>query len=125
MAAELQRREHRRTTGRTVIRPARRAAPPPDPPPGRRRRAGLLALVAVGGLALLVLGPAGVALLVRDYATGESTTTHRIGEPVRDGPITFVVHQVRCGPHEDSVHGRLCEVTLGARNDGEDRKSVV
>lgn len=123
MTTQLPRREHRRRTGRTVIRPARLPTPPPTEG-SSRRRGGLLALVAVTGLALLTLGPAGIALLVRDYATGEPTAGHRIGEPVQDGPVTFLVHQVRCGPHEESVNGRLCEVTLGARNDGKREVTV-
>ncbi|HLU32969.1 MAG TPA: DUF4352 domain-containing protein [Natronosporangium sp.] len=118
--AEVPRRGHRRTTGRTVIRPAR-TVPDADPP---RYRGGLLALIATTGLALLILGPSGIAFLVRDYATAEPAITHHLGEPVQDGAVSFVVHQVRCGPHEDARHGLLCEVTLGARNTGESEVAV-
>jgi hypothetical protein len=83
-------------------------------------------LVALAGLALVALGPAALVVAWRDHAAhlerAQAQETYRVGDPVSDGPVTFVVHEVRCGaaPEEETTHGQLCEVTLGARNDGEE-----
>lgn len=80
------------------------------------------AAAALAGLATLTLGPAGIALLWQAgaehrQAEAAATATY-LGTPVRDGPVTFVVHELRCGSDDESTYGRRCEVTLGARNDG-------
>ncbi|QSB14516.1 hypothetical protein JQS43_24050 [Natronosporangium hydrolyticum] len=78
--------------------------------------------VALGGLALLAFAPAGLALGVERFAerNADAAIGHPLGAEVTDGHITFIVHEIRCGPDEqgETTHGRLCEVTIGARNDG-------
>lgn len=89
----------------------------------RHKRFGTAALVALAGLSLLAFGPAGFALGFHQY-TVHTERAHLekqpVGDEVRDGEVVFVVHEVRCGPAgpAESVHGRLCDVTLSARNDG-------
>lgn len=77
-------------------------------------------LVALAALALVSLGPSGVILLWRAYGELQADAGARtgIGEPVRDGTVTFVLHEVRCGPDGGAVNGQVCEVTIAARNDG-------
>lgn len=78
-------------------------------------------LAALAGLALLAAGPAAFALGIRDQLQRRAAenTQHKLGTEVRDGPVTFVVHTVACGAAEEAtVYGQLCEVTIGARNDG-------
>lgn len=80
-------------------------------------------LVALAALAMVTLGPT-VAVLVwhNNTSQAQAAPTYRVGDSVRDGPVTFVVHQVRCGAaEEDSLHGRLCEVTVGAHNEGTEK----
>jgi hypothetical protein len=92
-------------------------------------RAGAATLTALAGLGLLTIGPASVALGVRDYAQRQAeaakSAQHQVGTEVRDGPVTFVVHNIHCGPAEaETVNGQLCEVTVGARNDGAEEITV-
>lgn len=88
----------------------------------RHWRGGLTASVALTGLALLALAPAGVALGVHDAAQPDPRAaggTHHLGTEVRDGAVTFVAHKIHCGAApEQSTNGKLCEITVGARNDG-------
>lgn len=86
-------------------------------------RTGAAALVGCAGFGLLTAGPAGLVLGVRDYTQRQAdaalTAEPQLGTQVRDGPVAFVVHSVACGPAEaETVHGQLCKVTVGARNDG-------
>lgn len=76
--------------------------------------------VALAAVALMTLGPTAIVMIWEgNTGEAEAAPTYRVGDPVRDGPVTFVVHQVRCGPaEEDSMHGRLCEVTVSAVNEG-------
>jgi hypothetical protein len=89
-------------------------------------RSGAAALVGLIGLGLVTVGPAGVAAGVRDYAQRPAAAgQHLLGTEVRDGPVTFVVHQIQCGAAEDeTTNGKLCEVTIGARNDGDEEVTV-
>lgn len=98
---------------------------PPEPaPPWWRRhwRAGAAALTALAGLAVLAFGPAGIAQSVHDYAQRRAAaaiaSAHLVGTEVRDGPVAFIVHMVRCGEVTESAFGRQCEITVAARNDG-------
>ena len=76
------------------------------------------------GFGLLTLGPAGIAVGVLGYAALNDrpggTTLPLVGTEVHDGAVTFVVHTLRCGTAEpdQAMHGRLCELTVAARNDG-------
>lgn len=95
----------------------------------RHWRAGAAMLTALAGFAGLTAGPAGLALGVRDYAQRQAEAAkaaqHQLGTEVRDGPVTFVVHKIHCGPAEaETVNGQLCEVTIGARNDGTEEITV-
>jgi hypothetical protein len=95
----------------------------------RHGRATAAALAALAGLALLTLGPAGVALGLRDHAQRQAEAAraaqHQLGTEVRDGPVTFIVHNIHCGPAEaETVNGQLCEITVGARNDGAEKIPV-
>jgi hypothetical protein len=92
-------------------------------------RGGAATLVALIGLGLVTAGPAGVAAGLRDYAQRQvaaaAARQHLLGTEVRDGPVTFVVHQIQCGAAEDeTANGQLCEVTIGARNDGDEEVTV-
>jgi hypothetical protein len=92
-------------------------------------RGGAAALVALTGLGLVTMGPAGVAAGLRDYTQRQAATAaarqHLIGTEVRDGPVTFVVHQIQCGAAQDeTANGQLCQVTIGARNDGDEEVTV-
>lgn len=94
-------------------------------------RGGAAALVGLAGLALIAFGPAGIALGTRDLAQRQAqaaaTAGHPLGREVRDGPVSFVVHQVNCGKLETgsrSRFGQLCEVTVEARNDGTEEVTV-
>lgn len=84
-------------------------------------------LVAIGGLALVTLGPTGLALgwHERVQRSSEQTVRYLPGMELRDGAATFVVHEVRCG-HDDeqAVHGRRCHATIGVRNDGAEPLTV-
>lgn len=87
----------------------------------RNRRTGLTGLIALVGLSAVTLGPAAAVTLLATQVDQpeEPTQVNRIGQPVPSGPVTFIVHEVRCGPDEQRAeHGRLCEVTLGVRNEG-------
>lgn len=95
----------------------------------RRWPTGVAALTALTGLSLLALGPAGLALGVREQlqrrTEAAALAEHTLGTEVRDGPVSFVVHTVHCGPAEsDTTNGQLCEVTIGARNDGTEPLAV-
>lgn len=75
------------------------------------------------GLSMLTLAPAGAAVgvngLAQQQARQSTAELPQIGAEVRDGPVTFVVHLLRCGADPDGTrHGQLCAVTIGARNDG-------
>jgi Domain of unknown function (DUF4352) len=92
-------------------------------------RAGAAALTACAGFGLLTAGPAGLAIGVRDYqqrqAEAAFAAEHQLGTEVRDGPVAFVVHNVSCGPAKsETMNGQLCEVTIGARNDGAEEITV-
>jgi hypothetical protein len=85
--------------------------------------------VACAGFGLLTAGPAGLVVGARDLAKRQAEATlaadPQLGTEVRDGPVTFVVHSVACGPAEaETVHGQLCEITVGARNDGAEEITV-
>lgn len=89
----------------------------------RYHRAGAAALTGLAGFGLLTAGPAGLAFGVRDYthrrAEAAIAAQPQVGTEVRDGPVAFTVHNVFCGPaQEETINGQLCEVTIGARNDG-------
>lgn len=77
---------------------------------------------AVTGLSVLTLGPVVLALGVWAYLrpepAGEVAAPQPVGVEVRDGPVAFVVHVVRCGRSDRAMHGQMCEVVVGARNDG-------
>jgi uncharacterized protein DUF4352 len=95
----------------------------------RHWRAGIAAVVALAGFALMALGPAGFAFGVRDElqrrADAVQAAQLKLGTEVRDGPITFVVHSVHCGAAEkETTNGQLCEVTIGVRNDGTEELAV-
>jgi hypothetical protein len=89
-------------------------------------RPGVAGLVALAGLALLTLGPAAAVAAWQEHAEqrAQVRSDHHVGDPVQDGRVTFVVHEVRCGAAEESTHGQRCEVLLGARNDGADDVTV-
>lgn len=94
---------------------------------GRFWKPAVASLTALVGLALVTLGPAAVALLWQDRSQSqaqERAGQHYLGMPVRDGPITFVIHEVRCGPDSEATHGQRCEVTIGVRNDGAEETTV-
>jgi hypothetical protein len=88
----------------------------------RKRRylqAATATLVALAGLAVISLGPSGAVLLWRAYERHVITNgPDQTGEPVRDGAVSFMVHEVRCGPDDTSVNGKVCDVTVTARNVG-------
>jgi hypothetical protein len=95
----------------------------------RRWRTAAATLTALAGLALLTLTPAGLALGVHEYsqrqAEAAKAAQHQLGTDVRDGPVTFVVYNIHCGPAEtETANGQLCEVTVGARNDGVEKLAV-
>lgn len=107
------------------------------PPAGRGRpRAGLARrlrrttmtwLVALVGLGILVLGPALVAggwyVFAREQA--DRPEPYHLGQEVRSDTAVFVVHEVRCGKaEEDTRNGRRCEVTVTARNEGEEDLTI-
>ena len=82
-------------------------------------RGGIAGLVALAGLAVLVLGPIGLAVGLRDRTeAGPPRTGNLLGTEVRDGPVRFVVHAIHCGLTPDAFNGQLCEVTIEARNEG-------
>lgn len=85
-------------------------------------RPAAVAAAALVGLAALTLGPTGLLLLwqarVEHQRAEAAATATYVGSPVRDGPVTFVVHELRCGSDDATTFGRRCEVTLGVRNDG-------
>lgn len=93
-------------------------------PSFRRRvlRPAVTATAALLGFTSVILGPAGIALLWQHREERQeavlAATADYLGTPVRDGAVTFVVHELRCGSHDESPAKRRCEVTLGARNDG-------
>jgi hypothetical protein len=86
--------------------------------------------VGLTGLVMLTVGPA--ALAVGAHAYAQWTEQQRkvahppLGTPVRDGAVTFVVHTLRCGQvaPDRAVHGRLCEATVGARNNGVEQVTI-
>lgn len=84
--------------------------------------------VAVGGLVLLAFAPAAVALGIQQYSEQSGDISGRgyppLGTQVRDAQVVFVVHQIRCGAAEQTTQGRLCEVTIGARNGGPEPVTV-
>lgn len=77
---------------------------------------------AVAGLSALLVAPVLLALVVWSYLQPAQTvqvdSPYLVGSEVRDGPVTFVVHLVRCGETPEAVHGQRCEVVVGARNHG-------
>lgn len=83
---------------------------------------------ALAGLAAMALGPAGIVLLWREQGERQeaavAAVAHYVGTPVRDGSVTFVVHELRCGSDRESPAKRRCEVTLGARNEGSQKVEV-
>lgn len=101
-----------------------------DDPALRRRilRPTVAVVAALAGLTLVTMGPAAIVLLWHKHDERQeaavAATAHYLGSPVRDGSVTFVVHEVRCGSDRDDTSRRRCEVTVGARNDGSDTVNV-
>lgn len=124
--------------GAVASPPASAAAPPPHRGhrtaasarrpglPARISRRAVTALVGLAGLAVLALGPTGLALGWHEQAqrADREAPEHLLGAEVRDGPATFVVHEVRCGDGEDTVHGQRCLATVAVRNDGDARLTI-
>jgi hypothetical protein len=121
-----------------VVGPARPAALLRRPAPAVRRlatrwwhrywRGGAATLTALAGYGLLALGPAGVAAGIQEYRQWRAATAAAdqplLGVEIRDGPIAFIVHSVHCGTAAETVNGMLCEVTVAARNDGDQALTV-
>ena len=104
-------------------------APGSDGGAGRFTRASAASLMALAGLVLMVVGPTATALGWHEYVrirTATTDTSHPLGAEVRDGPVTFVVHEVRCRTTDEggSLNGKRCEVTVTARNDGEEPVTI-
>lgn len=93
----------------------------------RIRRTSLTLTVALTGLAVLILGPAAIAVAVHLSVRGEEVPAGQryLGDEVRSGPAVFVVHELRCGEDEENtLNGRRCEVTVSARNHGDEDLTV-
>lgn len=102
---------------------------PGQHPIGRFGRALAASLVALAGLAFIAVGPTAVALGWHGYlglrAAEQAAAEPVIGSEVRDGPVGFLVQEVTCELDAAwSVHGRLCEVHLVARNHGEEPVTI-
>lgn len=110
----------------TIGPPEDPAKPPPfarwsgATPRERSRHALVASLVALAGLALLTGGPAVVALGWHGFSQlqARGAAESQLGVETRDGPVSFVVQDFRCGPEDGSVNGKLCRVWIAARNDG-------
>jgi hypothetical protein len=90
-------------------------------------RASAATAVGLLGLAVILLGPAAVAIgwhTQHQIRTAHETTRNPLGTPVTDGPATFLVEEVRCGADDDTVHGQRCLVEITARNDGDDPLAI-
>jgi hypothetical protein len=90
-------------------------------------RASAAGLVALTGLAMITLGPAAIAIgwhTQNQIRIAQETTRNPIGTEVREGPATFVVHEVRCGADDDTVHGQRCTAEVTVRNDGAEELTV-
>jgi hypothetical protein len=90
-------------------------------------RAGAASLVALLGLAVIVLGPTALALGWHTHNESQAeleAERNPVGSQVREGSATFVVEEVRCGAHDDTVHGQRCEVEIHVRNDGGEELTV-
>lgn len=90
-------------------------------------KSGLAGLTGLVGLVLVTVGPAAAAASWYGHshrAEPERTAAHYLGLPVREGQLEFVVHEIRCGAHEQATQGRLCRVMIGARNQGEQAVTV-
>ncbi len=90
-------------------------------------RASAAGLVALTGLAAITLGPAAIAIgwhAQHQIRIAEEATRNPIGTEVREGTATFVVHEVRCGANDDTVHGQRCTTEITVRNDGEEELTI-
>lgn len=93
----------------------------------RLRRTTLTLTVALTGLAILLLGPAAIAVAVHLSTRGEEVPAGQryLGDEVRAGAAVFVVHELRCGEDsENTVNGRACQVTVSVRNVGDEALTV-
>ena len=91
------------------------------------RRTTLTVTVALTGLAILILAPAAIAVAVHLSVRGEDVPAGQryLGDEVRVGSALFVVHELRCGEdRENTVNGRVCEVTVSVRNLGDEALTV-
>lgn len=122
--------ERARTKGRARAKDRARTKHRARAEPGRgagkhNRRSTGTRMVALAGLGILVLGP---ALLVAGWyalARSDPDPGARPGTEVRSGPVTFQVRQLRCGPDADgTTNGRRCEITVRARNGGDQDVTV-
>jgi hypothetical protein len=96
---------------------------------GRLGRAVGASLIALLGLAFLAVGPTAVAVGWHGYleirAAEELAAQPVAGTEVRDGPVSFVVHEISCKTDEAwSVNGRVCEVRVTARNHGQEAVTI-
>ncbi|HLV59173.1 MAG TPA: DUF4352 domain-containing protein [Natronosporangium sp.] len=97
------------------------------PPLRRLRRTTLTLTVALTGLAILLLGPAAIAVAVHLSVRHEDVPAGQryLGDPVQAGPAVFVVHELRCGEdRENSLNGRVCEVAVSVHNLGDEALTV-
>lgn len=91
---------------------------------GRASAAGLMALT---GLAMIIVGPAAIAIgwhTQNQIRAAQEATRNPIGSEVREGAAAFVVHEVRCGADDATVHGQRCAVQITVRNDGDQELTV-
>lgn len=116
-------------TGTTIV--ADRRPDPTAPADGDARttrrgtvvRVSATLLVALAGLAVIILGPTGLAVGWHEHTQEQAAAEqakHPLGSEVRDGPASFVVHEVRCGADDETRHGQRCVATVAVRNDGEE-----
>jgi hypothetical protein len=96
---------------------------------GRFGRAITASFIALLGLAFFAIGPTAVAFGWHGYLkmrTAERVAAEPVvGAEVHDGPVSFVVHELECEIEVAwSVHGRLCEVRITARNRGDEPVTI-
>jgi hypothetical protein len=90
-------------------------------------RASAASAVGLLGLAVIVLGPAAVAIgwhTHHQIRLAHETARNPLGTTVTDGPATFFVEEVRCGADDGTVHGQRCLVEITASNDGDDPLAI-